>query len=51
MFKAPKGEAGAFESVQSTSENGLVLSGVTNAAKGSLEGFKSMEILQQALRS
>ena len=42
MFPAPKrGKESAFEFVQSTSENGLVLSGVTNAAKGTLEGFKS----------
>tara|TARA_B100001093_G_scaffold475615_1_gene501310 strand:- start:431 stop:1852 length:1422 start_codon:yes stop_codon:yes gene_type:complete len=42
MFPAPKrGKESAFEFVQSTSENGLVLSGVTNAEKGSLEGFKS----------
>ena len=42
MFPASKrGKESAFEFVQTTSENGLVLSGVTNAAKGSLEGFKS----------
>ena len=42
MFPALKrGKESAFEFAQSTSENGLVLSGVTNAAKGSLEGFKS----------
>ena len=42
IFPASKrGKESAFEFVQSTSDNGLVLSGVTNAAKGSLEGFKS----------
>ena len=44
MFPAPKrGKESAFEFVQSTTENGLVLSGVTNEGKGSLEGFKSYE--------
>ena len=38
---AKKGRESAFESLQLTSENGLVFSGVTNAEKGSLEGFKS----------
>tara|TARA_B100001093_G_scaffold303555_1_gene289493 strand:- start:12958 stop:14391 length:1434 start_codon:yes stop_codon:yes gene_type:complete len=42
MIPASKREKeSAFEFIQTTSENGIVLSGVTNAEKGSLEGFKS----------